>query len=330
LRGAVLNRRDVGQPSRQWALALVAVLIAIAIVGTLIGVRALRSSVPAPVKHGPPIAVHHNGFIVMGGDNTLTAYSPATGARHTIWTIYQAGVVNDAAYSRDGASLAFVLRSADSGNSQLWILDTTTHSARELTPCTCPPFSHVSWSPDGTHLAFADRGQLYVIDTTNGADRAPLTHLPAGSDPIQPSWSPDGTLIAFKSQLNIDVIRADGSGLKVLLTDPDMPWDPAWSPDGSRIAYVDDPPASDSSQGFDYQLWLMNPDGSHRNKIFVSPGCCVTAWGGPAWSPDGTQIAVVAYPIPGWFLWVMNADGSDQRNLGPVKAIDRPAWQPVP
>ena len=187
-------------------------------------------------------------------------------------------------------------------------------------------FSHISWSPDGTHLAYADGGQLYIIDTVGG-HRTQLTHLPTGSDPTQPSWSPDGDLIVFKSHLNIDVIKADGSGLAVLLTDPAEPWDPAWSPDGSRLAYVNDPAGL---SGFDFHLWLVNPDGSHRTEIFVSQGCCVTGWGGPAWSPDGKQIAVVAGPIPRFHLWLMNADGSNQRNLGLVKAIDRPAWQPVP
>jgi Tol biopolymer transport system component len=326
VRSAMLSRSEVAHSNHQWALALVAVLIAIAIVGTLIGVRALRSPTPAPIKHGPPIVMHQNGFIVIGGDNNLTAIDPATGAMHTIWSVSPPNKMSDVAYSPDGTRVAYLQGSTELDGGQLWVLDTTTHRAQQLTNCTCRRFSHVSWSPDGLRLAFSDGGQLYLIDN-DGTHSSQLTHLTDGSDPIQPTWSPDGNLIAFKSQNDIDVIKPDGSGLAVLLTEPSSPWDPAWSPDGSRIAYVVDPV---SPSTFDFQVWLMNPDGSHRTMIFVSHGCCVTAWGGPAWSPDGTQIAVAAYPSPGWYLWVMNADGSDQRNLGHVNAVDRPAWQPVP
>jgi Tol biopolymer transport system component len=307
-------------------MALVAILLAIAIVAALVGLRALHSSAPTPSTQRPTPTLHRNGPVVVGGNGDLTAIDPVTGAQSTIASISAHGQVSDLAYSADGARLAYLLGSAETGGGEVWVLDTKTLRTHLLTTCRCAKLSHLSWSPDGSQLAFVDGSQLYLIGA-DGTKRTQLTHLPTGQSATQPTWSPDGIRIAFKTQSRIDVIRTDGSGLAVLLTDANEPWDPAWSPDGSRIAYVLDPV---SSHGFDYQLWLMDSDGSHRIQIFVSPGCCVTAWGGPAWSPDATQIAVVAYPIPGWYLWVVNADGSDPRNLGKVKAIDRPAWEPLP
>jgi Tol biopolymer transport system component len=307
-------------------MALVAILLAIAIVAALVGVRTLRPSAPTPGTHGPTPTLHRSGPIVMGGNGDLTAYDPATGAQSTIATISADGEVSDPAYTPDGARLAYLLGSAQSGGGEVWVLDTKTLGTKRLTTCGCARFSHLSWSPDGLRLVFVDSDQLYVIDA-DGTNKTQLTHLPAVQFATQPTWSPDGTRIAFKVQDQIDVVRPDGTGLAVLLRDVNGPSDPAWSPDGSRIAYLLDPPSSDA---FDFQLWLMDPDGSHRIQIFDSPGCCVAAWGAPAWSPDGAQITVVAYPIPGWYLWVMNADGSHPRNLGRVKAIDRPAWEPLP
>lgn len=307
-------------------MALVAILLAIAIVAALVGVRALHPSVPTPSRHGPTPTLHRNGPIVMGGNGDLTGFDPVTGAQSRIASISTDREVSDVAYSPDGARLAYLLGSAPSGGGEVWVLDSTTQRSQQLTTCGCAKFSHISWSPDGSRVVFVDRGQLYLIDA-NGTNRTQLTHLPAFQSATEPTWSPDGTLIAFKAQNQIDVVRPDGTGLAVILSDENGPSDPAWSPDGARIAYVLDPP---SGRFFDYQLWLMDPDGSHRIQIFDSPGCCTAAWGGPAWSPDGAKIAVVAYPIPRWYLWVVNADGSDPRNLGLVKAIDRPAWEPLP
>jgi len=47
--------------------------------------------------------------------------------------------------------------------------------------------------------------------------------------------------------------------------------------------------------------------------------------GGPAWSPDGTRIAFGRASSDGWFLWVMNADGSAVRSLGVGLG---PVWSP--
>jgi Tol biopolymer transport system component len=298
--------------------------------------------------------------MVMGVDNSLVAIDPATGHRHVILSAPAADVVTSPAYSPDGTKLAY-LRGGVVGSSgalsgshdlmdSIWILDTTTAQATQLTTCHgCSPYDYVSWSPDGSRLAFSEadrRGalQLYLIDA-DGTHLTQLTHFPAGQNATQPTWSPDGTRIAFTfftvaknldhatvfPTINIDVIRPDGGGLAVLLAASPAELDqdggpylePAWSPDGSRIAYLLDP--WPRGVGVDFQLWLMDSDGSHRTRIFLYPNCCVDAWGGPEWAPDGARIAVVTAHT----LWVLNTDGSDRTSPGVISG-DRPAWQPLP
>jgi len=328
---------------RPRVLALIALVVTVAIVASVaFGLRARPSPPPTPVKHGKVITRFHSGQIVLGNGNSLLAngrldaVDPATGSRRTILDLHVDVALTDAAYSPDGTRLAYIRGSGSGfGEPSIWILDIATGRTQLLTTCHapgCAPFSHLAWSPDGSRLAFADGTglggvQLYLIDA-DGTRRIQLTQFRVEELPTQPTWSPDGTSLAFSfnkgfgTPRSLDVINTDGSGLTVLLANVTQnpsgaDLEPAWAPDGSRIAYV-------LFTGR-YELWLMDPDGSHRTRIFVSPNnCCIMSWGGPSWSPDATRIAVGAGD-----LWVMNADGSDPRDLKTF-GTDRPTWQPVP
>jgi Tol biopolymer transport system component len=349
-------------PRRQpWALALVAIVLAIAIVATLVfGVRALHSTTPIPGNHGRVIPRYHNGQIVLASDTTLIAIDPDTGAQHPILSV-QADVgvleLSDPTYSPDGTRIAYLRRPERT----IWVLDIATGHNEQLTTCSapaCDKFNRLSWSPDGLRLAFSDSdesggAQLFVIKA-DGTERRQLTHLQVGERATQPSWSPDGTLIAFTrlrtsgartGSSDIDAIRPDGTHLSVLLANVKEQSDhagngsgylePVWSPDGSRIAYVLIPTSlSTSGWDFHYQLWLMDPDGSHRQKIFENYNeCCGPGRGGLAWSPDGTRISVFVggqgITRDVGTLWVMNADGSDRVSFGFFPGYSHPTWQPV-
>ncbi len=132
----------------------------------------------------------------------------------------------------------------------------------------------------------------------------------------------------------IYVINADGSGLR-RLTRNDVPdGGPTWSPDGQRIAFV----SSRDRTGDD--IFVMNADGGDQQNLTRKPG----RDGGPEWSPDGRtilftgvpvgQLAVVAGAVsasgPNPDVYVMNADGSEQRNLTRTRELGEfgAAWSP--
>ncbi|MDH4136390.1 MAG: hypothetical protein OEW09_06700, partial [Anaerolineae bacterium] len=55
----------------------------------------------------------------------------------------------------------------------------------------------------------------------------------------------------------------------------------------------------------------------------------------PAWSPDGRSIALLSDRDGAWAIWVMNADGSNQRKLfnldgtlGPDWVAEKISWSP--
>jgi Tol biopolymer transport system component len=102
-----------------------------------------------------------------------------------------------------------------------------------------------SWSPNSRSIAIewpaephnpASQGLLNVelVDVRTGRTRV----LTRGA---QPSWSPDGRHLVFVRQAGIDVIGADGRGLRTIVRMPggtdDSALAPSWSPDGRTIAY---------------------------------------------------------------------------------------------
>jgi hypothetical protein len=137
----------------------------------------------------------------------------------------------------------------------------------------CPIYTRLDWSPDGSKIAIATPVQ--VVNSSGGPETTLTDNF--GS---QPSWSPDGRKIAFQDlhdgKGEIYVMNADGSAKTNLTNAPgNADTDPFWSPDGSTIAFRRDG-----------GVWTMNADGT--NQVMVATG---TLW-------DWQSIPVTAYPRP--------------------------------
>ena len=93
---------------------------------------------------------------------------------------------------------------------------------------------------------------------------------------------------------------------------------PAYSPDGRKICFG-------SSRTGDFEIYLMNADGSEVERLTRSPGLDVR----PAWSPDGSRIAFTSNRDGNYEIYIMNADGSNPRNVTRAPARDdHAAWHP--
>jgi Tol biopolymer transport system component len=120
-------------------------------------------------------------------------------------------------------------------------------------------------------------------------------------------------------------MSADGTGRTALTADmagnQNMP---AWSPrlgDGSeRIAFAHDVNAQP-------RIWTMRPDGSDKRQVTTTAGAYDIS---PAWSPDGQTIAYqrTAVAIFG-DIWLVDANGGNERALMPFYALPGPQWSPA-
>jgi Tol biopolymer transport system component len=139
------------------------------------------------------------------------------------------------------------------------------------------------------------------------------------------SWSPDGTRIVLTQASEIDVMGADGTGMRTLFRDRDaFVVDPVWSPDGRTIAFTRVGSPTDGSQ-----LWVMRSDGSDPHALVTSVQMHEYSQNPAAWSPDGTKLAFGGDGVEGLQVHVVNADGSGLTQLtqDPRTALN-PSWSP--
>jgi dipeptidyl aminopeptidase/acylaminoacyl peptidase len=81
-----------------------------------------------------------------------------------------------------------------------------------------------------------------------------------------------------------------------------------------------------SDQDGDFEIWVMNADGSGQYKLTDNNAVD----GSLAWSPDGNQIAFITNRDGNDEVYVMNADGSNVRRLTQTTDASEsfPAWSP--
>ncbi len=154
-----------------------------------------------------------------------------------------------------------------------------------------------------------------------------------------PSWSGDGRQIYFGWYGGLYAMNANGTDVHVVVDTSVLSGvsGASVSPDGTRIAFgaMGPPAAEGNTPNFD--LFVMNLDGSDRTRVADLP-CdeyythCenLTA---EAWSPDGQRIAYSGcwggHGSETCNIQVVNADGTGQRVLTSFGAHHtEPAWAP--
>ncbi|MGZ8688569.1 MAG: S9 family peptidase, partial [Gaiellaceae bacterium] len=186
-------------------------------------------------------------------------------------------------------------------------------------------------SPDGTQVAYADQGAVWVVAAPGGP---PRKLVEAGS----PVWLGDGRLVVAAE-------RDDTTRLAVLeIADP---WPVALCDTGSQGAaagaasgrYGDEWGAAVSPDGTAVAFAFTPRDDLLRTEIRVADvatgsvraltGTARIADRSPAWSPDGATIAY-ASERSGWYeLHLVGADGSDGRQLTRAEAdLGEHSWHP--
>jgi TolB protein len=168
------------------------------------------------------------------------------------------GTESQPSWSPDGKRIAFARRLGQ--RSSIWVVD---EDGVRLTRVTRgPEDSTPDWSPDGKALVFRRtipnlRTTLWVVRLGGAALELTPGEMRAGP----PAWHPRRAWIAFATQaretLDIEVIRADGSGREPLVSTGSAEGAPAWSPDGSMLAFTRAVP---NPRGYTAATYVTSPE----------------------------------------------------------------------
>ncbi len=215
---------------------------------------------------------------------------------------------SEPALSPDGNRIAF--RRWKSDNRGLEVMDTYGGNRRRLTNFFEDALP--SWSPDAKTLVFfsrreSDRGsRIYMLDINGAHDWV----LRRGANVVfgeYPTWGPSGHVIyrATVPQAGIGMMNNDGSGFRMLVADGSATA-PAVSPDGKKIAFM-------STRDGNWEIYVATfyDSGLRLSRLTNNPAND----GLPAWSPDGNTIAFLSDRSGHWSIWLMNPDGTDQREF---------------
>lgn len=195
-------------------------------------------------------------------------------------------------------------RSADSDESEIWLLNWQSGAARQLT------FRGYNgdpvFSPDGEWISFRSdaswHGYLNIWAVrTDGSELHRLTKGKGDLSRDEPAFSANEHWVAFTAEApkrngyQIERVALHGGHRRVLVpgTRRKSAWAPAYSADGKHLAWVQGPEVGTRKSV--PHIYIGDTEGRLARRLTVG--------GAPEFSPDGRSIAFPTRPcLPGWFV----------------------------
>jgi Tol biopolymer transport system component len=180
----------------------------------------------------------------------------------------------------------------------------------------------IAASPDGKRIVRTvgewTRNRI-VVSAMDGNGATAITDSTAGYFNL--AWSPDQrrlavTRIDSTRDLQVWVMDTDGGHARALTHfgkgDGRPQW-PAWSPDGKRVAIQSGVYNREKPETSDAYIWVIDVASGKATRLTTheKPRLDET----PSWFPDGRRIAFQSDRRGRMGIWVMNADGTHERQV---------------
>ena len=231
------------------------------------------------------------------------------------------GVGSPLAFSPDGRQLAYV-RGNFGGEMALVVADATGAGERVVATRKAPAvFGLPAWSPDGGRIA-CFYGSADALDGSTPSIGVTTFRLADGAeqrvtegrwvDVRQMSWLPDGSglvLSAAERELSpaqIWTLSVPSGELRRVTNDLNTYLGASLTADGSALVTVQTDRVPN--------IWVAPGGDAARARQVTTGSGKFDGYYGVSWTPDG-RIVYASVASGSWDIWVMNADGTGQRQL---------------
>lgn len=233
----------------------------------------------------------------------------------------------EAAWSADGAQVAFTTTRFDSRTWDIAVMDATGDGVRRVTTHLAID-RHAAWAPDGRSVLFSSEQEGTQAVFRAWLDTGQITRVsPPPDRALMPAVSPDGRRVAYTmgtaDGLRLAVQDLESGEVRLVTPAGFNMAGARWSPDGTRLAYA-----------------RLSPGGSAIEILTLATGTVqpISVEGlielrEPAWSPDGQWLAAAGSTASGdranWDLVLLRTRPPAAFRLTAGAGSDRaPAWTP--
>jgi TolB protein len=189
-----------------------------------------------------------------------------------------------------------------------------------------------TWSRDGSQLAFmgitadSEQAESRLMVANMDDDSVKEVYTSASEHPIYLNWSPDNANLSFISTTvsgqNMILQSVPATGGKRTILDTGSPYYWSWAPDGKVMVVHAGGAAASSPE----HLAFLNVAAGATNVTEYGLDSTPASFQAPAWSPDGSRIAMARLADEKNEIIVTDAAGANPQTIGTFTEKTAFAW----